>query len=271
MTLNWPVTVAVLSLGLCAAPAAAGTFLDDLQSSSGLTVTVGVEGHASPKFEGSDRYEFYPVPLFDLRPAGTAPRFHAPRDGIGFTVFQWQGWDFGPVGAAEYERHMKSDPMLRLDDTKLAIEVGGFAEHWFTDWLRYRLELRKGVSGHHGVVLDQFVDFLKPLSDQWLLSAGPRMRISDSSGNGRFFNITTDQSLATGLPVYHADAGIRSVGAGVQLLYRWSPQWEVHTFVEYDRLVSSAGDSPLVTARGSADQVTIGAGFAYSFDIGGKK
>ncbi|MBV8394375.1 MAG: MipA/OmpV family protein, partial [Alphaproteobacteria bacterium] len=40
--------------------------------------------------------------------------------------------------------------------------------------------------------------------------------------------------------------------------------------VEYDRLVGDAANSPLVTVRGNANQLTFGGGFAYSFDIGGK-
>jgi outer membrane protein len=37
--------------------------------------------------------------------------------------------------------------------------------------------------------------------------------------------------------------------------------------VEYDRLTDGAADSPLVTQRGSPNQLTIGFGVTRSFDI----
>jgi len=88
-----------------------------------------------------------------------------------------------------------------------------------------------------------------------------------SSGNSRYFDISAVESAASGLPFYNAGAGIRTVGAGTQLIKQWTPQWATHAFVEYDRLVGDAADSPLVSIRGTPDQFTIGAGFAYSFDI----
>ena len=75
------------------------------------------------------------------------------------------------------------------------------------------------------------------------------------------------ESAASGLPIYNAGGGIRSVGAGTQLIKQWNTQWATHVFVEYDRLVGDAGDSPIATIRGTPDQFTFGAGFAYSFDI----
>jgi len=38
-------------------------------------------------------------------------------------------------------------------------------------------------------------------------------------------------------------------------------------FVEYERLSGEPADSPLVTQKGSPDQVTIGFGVTRSFDI----
>jgi outer membrane protein len=38
-------------------------------------------------------------------------------------------------------------------------------------------------------------------------------------------------------------------------------------FGEYERLTGSAADSPLVTVRGSPDQLTFGVGATYSFSM----
>jgi len=46
------------------------------------TVTLGVEGRVLPRWEGSSRYTILPMPLLDIRRAGTPERFFGPRDGF---------------------------------------------------------------------------------------------------------------------------------------------------------------------------------------------
>jgi len=160
------------------------------------------------------------------------------------------------------------NPALQgLDDVKWALELGGFVEYWAFDWLRARVEVRKGFHGHHGVIADEMVDVVVPVGNGFTVSGGPRMRVADASANSRYFDVKPEESAASGLPVYDTGAGIRSMGAGGQVSYQWAPQWEVHSFVEYDRLVSGSANSPIVTVRGSPNQVTLGTGFNYSFDM----
>ena len=49
--------------------------------------------------------------------------------------------------------------------------------------------------------------------------------------------------------------------------YQITPRWEAHYYVEYDRLLGGAAASPLVQLRGSPNQVTVGLGASYSFDV----
>jgi MipA family protein len=244
----------------------ADTIFDDFRS-KGWTVTVGAIANVAPKYEGSDNYIFWPSPLLNVRPIGSPPRFFNARESFGVTVFEVGRLSVGPVIALQHLRRVKDEPatLSEFDKSKLAFEVGAFAEYWFAQWLRYRLELRQGVSAGQGFTADQALDFVQPFGP-WTLSGGPRMRIVDDRANSRSFDITAVQALTSGIPVYDAGGGIRSVGAGAQVLYRFNPQWAVHAFVEYDRLVSDAGNSSLVKTRGSADQVWFGSGFQYSFD-----
>ena len=57
------------------------------------------------------------------------------------------------------------------------------------------------------------------------------------------------------------------VGAGAQVSYRINPLWEVHAYVEYERLLGDAANNPLVTLRGSKNQTTVGIGASYAFDF----
>ncbi|MGZ5803999.1 MAG: MipA/OmpV family protein [Xanthobacteraceae bacterium] len=259
----------VILIASASGPAFATDFLTELKSSPGYTVTVGADARIAPKFEGSDLYEFFPLPAFDIRPMGTPARFTAPRDGLGVTVFEAGKFNFGPVLYLEFARQVKSDPILAgSTDVKWAWEAGTFAEYWPSEWMRGRIELRKGFVGHHGVILDSAIDAIAPLNSQWTLSGGPRMRVADSSANSRYFDVTPEQSQASGLPAFDAKGGVRSVGAGGKLRYELNSTWATSAYLEYDRLVGDAARSPLVsTDHGAANQLMVGTGFTYSFDI----
>ena len=231
------------------------------------TVELGLELRVLPHFQGSEVYGAYPYPLLDVRAAGTPPRFHAPRDGIGYALYDTEMIKAGPVLQVELGRHVKHDPALAgLGNVGFAAEIGGFVDYWPVPWLRARVELRQGAGGHHGIVSDQAVDFVVPVS-RWTLLGGPRMTLATREANEPYFDINFAQSAASGLPVYEAGGGIRSVGAGAQARYQWNERWASHAFLEYTRLVGGVGNSPLVTQQGAPDQAMIGFGTTYSFNV----
>lgn len=231
------------------------------------TVELGLELRVLPHYQGSEVYGVYPFPLLDVRAAGTPPRFHAPRDGIGYALYDTEMIKAGPVLQVELGRHVKHDPALSgLGNVGMTAELGGFVDFWPTHWLRARVELRQGFGGHHGVVSDETIDVVLPVTPQWTLSGGPRMTIASREANEPYFNINPTQSGASGLPVYDAGAGIRSIGAGAQARYQWNSRWASHGFIEYTRLVGGVGGSPVVTERGAPDQAMVGFGTTYSFD-----
>ena len=107
-----------------------------------------------------------------------------------------------------------------------------------------------------------------PVSQQLTLSAGPRFTYESTGAVAPYFSITAAQAMATGLPAFNARGGAHSVGAGAQASYRFNPQWEIHSYVENQRLLGDAANSPLVVvSRSSLNQTTVGVGASYSFDF----
>jgi outer membrane protein len=232
------------------------------------TVTIGVEGRMTPSYEGSDRYVFLPLPLFDVRKAGTPRRFHGPRDGFGVPILDTGMFRAGPAIKIKLPRRESDDSDLNgLGNVDWTIEVGGFLEFWPTQWLRTRGELRQGIGGHHGIVGDLMADLVMPVTPQLTLSGGPRTTFMSDKAVDPYFSVNAVQSANSGLPVYSAGGGFYSYGAGVQARYEWSPQWATNVFVEYARLTGDAADSPIVALRGSRDQWQVGLGVSYSFDM----
>lgn len=238
--------------------------------SSDWTITLGVEGRVMPRFEGAGDSMLRPVPVFRVRRAGTEARFRSPRDGAGIAILEAGRFTLGPTLKVRLPRKESSDSALRgLGDIDWAVEAGAFVEYWPADWLRTRAELRQGFGGHRGLVSDLSADAVARVTPQLTLSGGPRMTVTSAAATSPYFTITSAQSAASGLPVYDAGGGIRSYGVGAQAAYAWSPQWASQFFVEYERLAGDAANSPLVTQRGSRDQIQVGIGTTYSFDIRG--
>lgn len=236
--------------------------------SGNWTVMVGVGGEYKPDFEGAKRSMFSPVPIFAIRRAGTTEQFRGPRDSASIALIDFDDLRAGPAAKFVSSRKASSYSELNgLGDVGTTVELGGFVEYYPVDWFRTRGELHQGIGGHHGFVAELSADFIVPVIQRLTLSAGPRFTWESTKAIAPYFGIDAAQALATGLPAFDAKGGAHSYGAGAQVSYRINPQWEVHAYVEYERLLGDAANSPLVTLRGSPNQTTVGIGASYSFDF----
>ncbi|MEI9804947.1 MAG: MipA/OmpV family protein [Pseudolabrys sp.] len=237
-------------------------------ASTDWTITIGAEGRVLPKFEGSASAMLRPFPLFDARRAGTPENFRSPVDGFSFSFLDYGRFHIGPTTKIKFARKEGDDANLRgLGDVSMAFEAGAFAEYWVADWLRTRVEVRQGFGGHHGVVGEATADLVIPVTPKLTLSGGPRLTVATAAATDPYFSVTPAQSAASGLAIYSAGGGLRAYGAGVQARYEWSPQWATHVFLEYERLAAPAANSPLVTRYGTSDQIQVGMGVTYSFNM----
>jgi MipA family protein len=236
--------------------------------SGNWTVMIGAEGQFRPDFEGANHSSFSPIPIFSIRRAGSVEPFRSPRDNASIALIDFGDLRAGPAGKFVSSRKASSYSELNgLGDVKTAFELGGFIEYFPVDWFRVRNEAREGFGGHQGVVSDFSADFIVPATRAITVSAGPRFTWESTKAVSPYFGIDAVQAMATGLPVFDAKGGAHSAGVGAQVKYRIDSQWEVHSYVEYDRLLGDSAKSPLVTARGSVNQTTVGIGASYSFDF----
>lgn len=237
---------------------------------SDWVITLGAEARVIPRYEGSDSLKFWPFPVFRVRRAGTPEQFRSPRDGASIAILDAGPIKFGPTVKVRLGRKASDDSDLTgLGDVDWAFEAGAFAEYWPAQWLRTRAEVRQGFGGHHGVVSDLMADVVVPVNPQLTFSAGPRLTLASGAATSPYFSVTPGQAVASGLPVYDARGGMHSYGAGAQVAYAWTPRWASTVFVEYERLAGDAANSPLVSLRGSRNQVQVGTGLTYSFNMPG--
>ena len=259
--------LAVIAICLAALPVAARA--DDAKPGY-WTVLIGGEGRITPRWQGAkDNFIFVATPFLDVRTAGTPEPLYGARDGFGIALFNMGGLRIGPVAKIRLPRKESDDyqKLAGLGDIGTAYEAGVFVDYYWGRWLRLRTEVRQGWGGHDGLAADVTADLIGHITPQLQLSGGPRISFASTRATTPYFSITPSQSVSSGLPVYDAKGGVRSVGAGGQVRYLWNPQWGTHVFVEYERLTGDARNSPLITQRGTPDLWTFGFGVTYSFDM----
>ncbi len=265
-TATYLLAAAATALLASASPAAAQS--SDKSDTSLLIVTVGGGLQLTPEFPGANVGSLKPLPLIDVRKAGTDPSFRTPDQSISFPLLRSEGFRAGPAARLGESRD-EDDAIDGIGDVKRAIEVGAFAETYLTPGFRARAEVRKGFGGHKGTLADLGADMIIGKVTQPLyFSIGPRARFADSRYVRAFYGIDAGQSAATGLAIHDPDGGLHSVGALGSLKYRTNSPWGVQGFARYDRLLGDAADSPLVrSSEGSRNQFQVGLGITYTFGL----
>ncbi|MCL2714259.1 MAG: MipA/OmpV family protein [Alphaproteobacteria bacterium] len=237
--------------------------------SGSWTATLGAEGSWSPRFEGAKTGVVGALPLISIQRAGSAEGFRSSRDSnISVALLDFGGLRAGPAASFVWARKESSNAALKgLGDVNMAFELGGYVEYFPYDWLRLRNDTRAGLGGHQGVTSDFAADFILPVTPALTFSAGPRFTYASAGAVSPYFSIDAAQAALSGLDRFNAGGGAHRVGAGGQIRYNIDPRWEVHSYLEYGRLLGDASQSPLVAVRGSPNQTSVGVGASYSFDF----
>jgi outer membrane protein len=243
------------------------TAITSPQPAQNWYLTLGAGVRYQPDYAGSDDYIFRARPIISLGRGLKSTWWRAEDDAISIGIFSGQGWRVGFSGDLLWKRSAKVNPALvAVPETKFGAEAGGFVEFYPTSWLRSRIDMRRGIVTHDGVVADVKLDAFTTIGS-WSFGAGPRMRIASADYIRTYFG-TAGAMPGTGGLLQRFNTGVHTLGALAQLTYRWSDNINTTAYVEYKRLVGDATRSPIVRPFGSRDSLTIGLSASYSFDTG---
>jgi len=244
------------------------------------TYTIGGGAGYVPDYEGSDDYTVIPAAFARGRISGFRFFTRATYLYVDLVRRGDSGADFdlGPIAGARLNRRkdVDDDVIDRLPSLDAAIELGGFAGvsfHGLTnpyDTLSFRLDVVKDVGSAHGsTVITPTIDFGTPLSRTLYVGASASMEWAGSGYADYYYSISPADALASGLPVYNADGGLKHWRVG--LLANQSLTGDLTGGLSlfgtggYTRLTGDFKDSPIVSLRGDADQWFAAAGLAYTF------
>jgi len=167
----------------------------------------------TPKFDGARERSFVPIPVIDLRYKQDL-FFVSVREGVGSTLLNFQGFRAGPILRLNGGRgEGASDHLRGLGGVPLTIEGGAFAKYDFGRYGGARIELRRGLGGHNGWLLDIGADAHARLGAVGF-SVGPRMSIADGGYNRAFYGVDQEQSARSGYARY--EPGFRRAQRGRQ-------------------------------------------------------
>ncbi len=248
--------VAFIVAGLMSAPA--------LAADGERIITLGPGIQIAPPYEGASHTTILPFPSFSFGREGQAWQFTAPDDspsiGLISGIFR--------AGIAVAFRGARDDDgsLVGLKPIDAVVEPGLFVDVWPVEWLRTRVEVRKGVTGHKGWATDISADLVQPIG-AFTFAVGPRFGLGDSGYMKKYFSISAAEALAnpTISESFSASAGPRFIGGAVSIIHRPGGRWTQSLGVAYHRLIGDAADSPFVKQLGTADQWILVTKVGYSF------
>jgi outer membrane protein len=233
-----------------------------------------------PDYEGSDDSKLIPAAFirgrvsgFDFYTRATwlyVDLMRRPSSGIDF--------DVGPIVGARFNRtgKIKDDFVDALPELDAAIEVGGFAGaswHGLTnpyDTLSLRVDVLTDVGGaHKSTLVTPTIEFGTPLSRTLYVGASASMEWAGNGYADYYFSVSPADSVASGLPVYDADGGLKHWRLGLvanqSITGDLTGGFSVFGAAGYTHLVGDFADSPISDQRGSASQWLGALGVAYTW------
>lgn len=221
-------------------------------------LTIGAGVIVMPEYEGSDDHRIQPFPVLALDYKNILS-IRGPEIQVSIADVALSGdvrFRFGPAARYRQGRDEKDDAdLVGLGDVDDSIEVGGFARVGGDRWWVQLSGGKDVAGGHDGVVAEIEAGIRFDLSET--LSA--QLRTMTSWANRKYmrsnFGIDAAQSAGSGLARYTPDAGLKDAGVGIGVNYRLGDRWSIGGDAGYRRLLGDAADSPIVSKRGSADQL----------------
>lgn len=204
-----------------------------------LSFELGLGAGVAPAYEGSKEYRTGPTGTAGLSLLNWGALNIDRGDGLGFGI--------SPSLRVLGERDDRDFSRLAgIDDVDTALELGARLSYRWPSSEVFGA-VRKGVTGHDGLVLEVGTDAIKALGPRTEFRVGPRIMLADDAYADTYFDVPTGASLAA----HDADGGLHSYSLEMSLRHDFNTAWAMKGTVGWSRLSGSMGDSPVVENRDS--------------------
>lgn len=221
----------------------------------------------APDYEGSDDYEFKPIPDVEINYRDSLILKNNSLSYNALRAFDpASNWRAGPRARYGFGRDQDDNAALRgLGDVDPSVELGGFVGYGAGPWSTELSLLQDVGDGHEGLVAELESGYSFRFTPRLGARVSASMTYADENYMQSFFGVTPAQSLRSGYAVEDADAGLKDAGVMFGMTYGLTENWALGGFVGYKRLLGDAADSQIVDGQGSANQIRTGLTLGYSF------
>ena len=245
-------------------------------------VAIGAGAGYGPSYDGSDDYVVFPAPVV----RGSVDGFEFATRGPGLFVDLIRDADdakvsfiAGPMARVRLDRNSQiKDPVVKLlGKEDVAVELGGSFGVEFSqlltpyDTVTLQSDVLFDVAGaHDGTVISPSISYATPLSPAVFVTLTASAEWVDDNYADTYYSITPAGNVASGLPVFEAEGGLKSIGISALGAYDLSGDvrdggWGIFFLGSYSRLQNDAAATPITSIRGDADQWFGAAGVTYTF------
>ena len=234
---------------------------------------IGIVGVVLPDYVGSDDYTVVPAPLFTYKFMGE--RYFKLLGNRAFVnVLNHPNWEFGAKAVYRFGRDDDvDDPVVsQLDEVDDSFELGGFIGYGsiIGGDVRHRynvhLDITQDISdGHDGYIIELSGAYWRPVAKAFDIGLRVASAYASDDYMSAYYDVSPQESIRTGLPVFNADGGLDSVRFGLMGLMHLSFNWHIGAGAFYGRLLGDVEDSPVVDIRGDANQFIGGISAIYSW------
>ncbi len=214
--------------------------------------TLGLGAAGVPRYEGSGSYRLVPAPAFDIRYRNLV--FLSSGDGLGINLVSGDTYRAGVAVGYDVGRSEHATGRLNgIGSISPSPEFRAFGEVTLFPVV-VSINLRHPIGGYDGLVGD--IGLYMPVigNEKLVVFVEPSVGFGDANYMQAYFGITPAQAAGSNahLSVYSPNGGLKSAGVGISAIYHFTDQWFVDGGVSFERLVASAGNSPIVEDRDQA-------------------
>jgi outer membrane scaffolding protein for murein synthesis (MipA/OmpV family) len=215
-------------------------------------VVLGGAAEYKPLYDGASLTRTQGGPVINIRYKDFA--FASVGEGLGLNLVHGEHYRGGLALCYDLGRLVSNDVshLEGLGDIKRAPGIKAFFSYAVSKSfpLVVRADVRQILGGVDGMAAD--LDAFMPLpgsSRRLIMFAGPSITYADHRYTQKEFGVTAAQSAASGYPVYDAHSGADAVGIGFSGTVFLTDHWFIDVDTAVNRLLGSAGDSPITQKR----------------------
>ncbi len=228
---------------------------------SNWDVVVGLGAGYGPDYEGSDNYEFSPLPILEI--TWNDRIYLSTGEGLGAYFYKGDQLSFkGGIGYNGGRDESDNSHLRGLGDIGGAAVLNAGLEYEIGPLTPY-IELEKSLGGSDGLQIEFGIETMIPLGSTKKMNgkddddfSGPALMLGisadwvDDNYAESYFSVNALQSSRSGLVQYTAESGFKSVNFEAGLMYPFGEHWALNTMIGYSQLLGDAADSPIVKDEG---------------------